>query len=286
MSKHRLLQLGLLASVLFLYGCPAPPPPPPPKPVAAAPKAPTAEALKEVAKADINPANLPPPRAPLANSPDLSGATYVVNDATLSGMAAGGVPAAVVDQLKKLNGKSFVNATDFMAAVKDAVGQQAATDNQDQILRRALSVTLADAPVGPKGQASLDEAMARSQAGAMMTTQVAPEPVAMEYRNVYFDFDKSVIKPEFVSVIKDNARTLLQNKKNVTIEGHCDERGTVAYNLALGQRRAEAVLKALQAEGVSSSQLKTISYGKERPVDPGHNEEAWAKNRRSVLVEK
>ena len=109
--------------------------------------------------------------------------------------------------------------------------------------------------------------------------------VVMSFGVVYFDFDKYNIKPEFEQVIKLNAEALKGNPSlKVVIEGHCDERGSTEYNLALGQRRATAVLQALRSNGVPASQLKTISYGKERPVDLGHTEEAWAKNRRSVIT--
>jgi peptidoglycan-associated lipoprotein len=102
---------------------------------------------------------------------------------------------------------------------------------------------------------------------------------------VFFDFDKSDIKPE--------GRTLLQRQADwlkkypnvtVTVEGHCDERGTREYNLALGERRASAVKKMLVALGVAPNRVSTISYGKERPAVVGSNEAAWAQNRRGVTV--
>jgi peptidoglycan-associated lipoprotein len=106
----------------------------------------------------------------------------------------------------------------------------------------------------------------------------------MELKTVYFDFDKYDIKPEFKDAIKYNAQQLNKDKSvKVTVEGHCDERGSTEYNLALGERRATAVQKALVADGVDGKRLKVVSYGEERPVDPGHDETAWAKNRRSAL---
>jgi peptidoglycan-associated lipoprotein len=99
---------------------------------------------------------------------------------------------------------------------------------------------------------------------------------------VHFDFDKSEIKPEYYDVIKAEADYLAAvPSMSVTVEGHCDERGTREYNLALGERRANAVKNALIAQGISPSRIITISYGEERPLDPRHNEEAWAKNRRA-----
>ncbi len=102
---------------------------------------------------------------------------------------------------------------------------------------------------------------------------------------VYFDFDKSDIKPEAVPVLRAHAEYLLNHPgASVLIEGHCDERGSREYNIALGERRANSVKSFLEAEGVDASQLSTISYGEERPAVEGHDESAWSKNRRAVLV--
>jgi peptidoglycan-associated lipoprotein len=102
---------------------------------------------------------------------------------------------------------------------------------------------------------------------------------------VFFDFDKSVIKPEGQQTLQRQAQWLQKYPNvTVTIEGHCDDRGTREYNLALGERRATAVRNALVALGVSANRIKTISYGKERPAVLGDNEAAWAQNRRGVTV--
>ncbi|MDH4226022.1 MAG: peptidoglycan-associated lipoprotein Pal [Deltaproteobacteria bacterium] len=105
-----------------------------------------------------------------------------------------------------------------------------------------------------------------------------------KFNVVYFDYDKSNIKPEFKDAIKLNAE-LIKAAKGTTImvEGHCDERGTTEYNLALGERRAQSTKKAIAAKGADSKQMETISYGEERPAEPGHDEAAWSKNRRTVL---
>jgi len=103
-------------------------------------------------------------------------------------------------------------------------------------------------------------------------------------RIVYFDYDSFVIKPEFQSVIEAHARYIKADKgRKVAIEGHTDERGGREYNLALGQKRAEAVRKSLLLLGVSDSSLEAVSFGMEKPVDTAHNEDAWAKNRRVDL---
>ncbi len=102
---------------------------------------------------------------------------------------------------------------------------------------------------------------------------------------VFFDFDKSSIKPEGQTTLQRQAEWLKKYPNvSVTVEGHCDERGTREYNLALGERRATAVRNALVALGIPANRLKTISYGKERPAVLGSNEAAWAQNRRGVTV--
>jgi peptidoglycan-associated lipoprotein len=104
-------------------------------------------------------------------------------------------------------------------------------------------------------------------------------------RDVHFDFDKYDIRPEDGPVLKENAALLMKSPAvKVQIEGHCDERGTAEYNLALGERRANSTKKYLVSLGVPPDRLSTISYGKEVPLDPGHHEEAWAKNRRAHFV--
>ena len=102
-----------------------------------------------------------------------------------------------------------------------------------------------------------------------------------EYEKIYFDFDNSELKPEARAVLKKKAQWLRTNSQfALRIEGHCDERGTNEYNLALGERRANAALKFLNALGISTHKMSTISYGEERAADQGHNEGAWSKNRR------
>ncbi len=103
-------------------------------------------------------------------------------------------------------------------------------------------------------------------------------------KTIYFDFDSYVIKPEFQSVVEAHAKYLTANKsRKVAIEGHTDERGGREYNLALGQKRAEAVRHALELLGVSDAQVEAVSFGKEKPAVPGLDEESMAKNRRAVF---
>jgi peptidoglycan-associated lipoprotein len=102
---------------------------------------------------------------------------------------------------------------------------------------------------------------------------------------IYFAFNESNITAESRLVLQRQAELLKQNPSaTVTVEGHCDERGTVEYNLGLGERRANATKQALIALGVAANRVNIISYGKERPAQVGHNDQAWAQNRRAVTV--
>jgi peptidoglycan-associated lipoprotein len=109
------------------------------------------------------------------------------------------------------------------------------------------------------------------------------EPLVLE--DIFFDFDKYNIRSEFKGVLEENAELLMSRSEAIlVIEGHCDERGTAEYNLALGEKRAKAVMDFYIAYGISADRLSMISYGEERPFDYGHDEDAWAKNRRAHMV--
>ena len=104
-------------------------------------------------------------------------------------------------------------------------------------------------------------------------------------RPVFFALDSSDIDPTARAALDANATVLRQNSSwIITVEGHCDERGTAEYNLALGDRRAAAAVAYLKSLGIGADRLKTVSYGKEFPFDPGHDESAWSKNRRAHFV--
>ncbi|MBD3170441.1 MAG: peptidoglycan-associated lipoprotein Pal [candidate division Zixibacteria bacterium] len=106
------------------------------------------------------------------------------------------------------------------------------------------------------------------------------EPLVIDER-VYFDFNKYNLKPEARGTLREIADAMREYPEAfLLIEGHCDERGTEQYNLALGEKRAQEARKFLVSAGVESNRIDIISYGEERPADPGHNERAWAKNRR------
>ncbi|MBL8325670.1 MAG: peptidoglycan-associated lipoprotein Pal [Rubrivivax sp.] len=131
--------------------------------------------------------------------------------------------------------------------------------------------------------ASVD--LTRGAAGA--TAGAAALLAAPSQRVVYFDFDSFAIRDEYKLVIEGHARVLGRDKaRRMVIEGHTDERGGREYNLALGQKRAEAVLRSMTLLGATEAQLEAVSYGKERPAAPGSDEAAWAKNRRAELKDR
>jgi peptidoglycan-associated lipoprotein len=103
-------------------------------------------------------------------------------------------------------------------------------------------------------------------------------------RSVYFDFDSNVVKDEYRGVVTAHAKYMTDKKDTkIRIEGNCDERGSREYNLALGQRRAEAVKKVMTVLGVQEGRIETVSFGEEKPVAPGHDEASWAQNRRGDI---
>tara|TARA_Y100000031_G_scaffold39722_2_gene44795 strand:+ start:38415 stop:38960 length:546 start_codon:yes stop_codon:yes gene_type:complete len=126
-----------------------------------------------------------------------------------------------------------------------------------------------------------------ADAAAVATPSVSElEKVAAMYtgNKVHYGFDSAALSPESQARLKAIAsRIKKENPSQIIVEGHCDERGTREYNLALGDRRAVSAKKYLVGLGVDSSKIKTISYGKERPLDPSHNPNAWSQNRRAVV---
>jgi peptidoglycan-associated lipoprotein len=139
-------------------------------------------------------------------------------------------------------------------------------------------------------QAQEREQQAAAEAAAQMAEETAQREAMMmknmfESENIYFEFDSAALSPVAQSVLSGKADYLRDNPgAQVIIEGHCDERGTPEYNLALGDRRAEAAKSFLVNLGIDPSRFTTVSYGEESPVDPGHNEDAWAKNRRAKFL--
>ena len=152
----------------------------------------------------------------------------------------------------------------------------------------ASPVKLDKAEVEKKDVATTTTTPPAAQATVATTDQSSKivAPITLD-RVIYFDFDSYAVKDEFRPIVEAHANLLKQNPSAKEVaEGHTDERGGSEYNLALGQKRAEAVVKQMQVLGVGESQLEAVSYGKERPAVDGHDESAWAKNRRVELRSK
>lgn len=144
----------------------------------------------------------------------------------------------------------------------------------------------------PQARAPLSEAKVSPPAPAQIETPIAPAPPVQppmlqarpipELSDIFFDFDRFVIRNDAQSVLEANAGVLKsQSGEKILLEGHCDERGTSAYNLVLGERRAKAAAQYLRDLGVPSSQIQITSYGKERPFCTEHSEACWQANRRA-----
>jgi len=162
------------------------------------------------------------------------------------------------------------------------------------------ATTAASAPPPTGAPPSSAAPSTTSPGGAMTPSPVAPStaapsttpPAPSEFRetanlkDVFFDFDKYDIRASDAAVLDTNAAWLKSNDNLVLIEGHCDERGTNEYNLALGERRAKATMNYLVGQGVQANRITIISYGKERPTCTEHSEACWAKNRRAHFLVK
>ena len=138
-----------------------------------------------------------------------------------------------------------------------------------------------------KEKAFEQEPAEEKKAGAREENEeaVAVASAASHFQDIHFAYDRFDLRPEEREILDIHAQWLKAHLEYVVrIEGNCDERGTVEYNIALGQRRADSAAKYLENLGVEKSRMSTVSYGKERPVDPAHTEEAWEKNRRDHFV--
>ena len=146
-----------------------------------------------------------------------------------------------------------------------------------------------DAPAPVESRPTASAPAPQSQSGITTVDTTGGKPVSASNldRVIYFDFDSYVVKDDYRAIVEANAAVLKADKARKEVaEGHTDERGGSEYNLALGQKRAEAVVKQMVLLGAADGQLEAVSYGKERPAAPGHDEDSWAKNRRVELRSK
>jgi len=213
-----------------------------------------------------------PPPPPPPPPPPAPTASVSVNPSTIQG----GQSASLTWQTS--------NATDVSI---DGIG--AVQPNGSQTVSPTESTTY---HLTAKGSGGTQEATARLTVTAAPAPPPPPPPsvtdedlFSQNIKDVYFDYDKSEIRGDQQTSVQADSQFLGQHTNmNITIEGHCDERGSTDYNLALGDQRASAVKNALTAAGVSGTRIKTISYGKEKPFCSESNEACWQQNRRGHLV--
>ena len=129
---------------------------------------------------------------------------------------------------------------------------------------------------------SMDRAVEAETVSAVSESDYSDSDSSVE-EVIYFEYDKFDLSSLAISEIRALANSIESKSTKIRIEGHCDERGTREYNLALGERRANAVSELLQVNGISSSRITTVSYGEERPIAYGSNESSWSKNRRALI---
>ena len=151
------------------------------------------------------------------------------------------------------------------------------------LLSLAILTGCSSAPVYDNDTTEIDNAAVKTAQVGSADVEIVP--VISDLATVfYFDFDKALLNAESRGALLEHAAILKGNSRAVRLEGHADERGTPEYNLALGERRAQAVANYLGLQGVDTSKLEVVSYGEERPVMTGSDEASWAKNRRVELV--
>lgn len=160
-------------------------------------------------------------------------------------------------------------------------------DNKAPVEDRVASSAPAPAPAPSTGSVASADANANGakNGGANANDPLSDPASVLAKRSIYFDFDSYSIKAEFTSVVEAHGKYLASHpERKVVIQGNTDERGGSEYNLALGQKRAEAVRRALALAGAKDSQMEAVSFGKEKPKAQGSNEAAWAENRRADIA--
>jgi peptidoglycan-associated lipoprotein len=167
-------------------------------------------------------------------------------------------------------------------AKTEAADEQTARERALQKQGTLQEQTLREQTLGKTGPRAIQGAPENGKKGMSAQEAALKE---LQIPDITFEYDKYSLTPEAQALLRSHIPAFLKYKEyKLVVEGHCDERGTVEYNLALGEERAAQTSKYLVNLGIEKERLKTISYGKEKPLDPGHNEAAWAKNRRVHFV--
>jgi peptidoglycan-associated lipoprotein len=186
----------------------------------------------------------------------------------------------------------FSGCAEKKAVVKDEAATQeqkvaAAQDAAPAVAQQAATAAVTDdeAAKRAKEQAAREAAAREAAAREAWLKKNAEALTDLNIQNIYFDYDKSDIRPDAREILKANAEIFNKNgNAAIVVEGHCDERGTAEYNMALGERRAQETKQYLVNLGINASRIETISYGEERPLDNRSIEEAWAQNRRAQFL--
>jgi peptidoglycan-associated lipoprotein len=166
------------------------------------------------------------------------------------------------------------------------------------LLSACASKDVKEAPKAAVEERTVTQAATQPSAPSAPATETTPAPSTtiaanaltdpsniLSKRSIYYDFDKFDVKPEYSALVEAHAKYLQQHSDaKVTLQGNTDERGSREYNLALGQRRAESVKKAMHVLGVPDKQMETVSLGEEKPKSEGHDEAAWSQNRRTDII--
>ena len=157
--------------------------------------------------------------------------------------------------------------------------EKIASAQKESAIKQNEQTSIGSTPV--KQEESVKQSINKEQT----TLKPTVSQLTADLKDIHFNYDKYNLQPEDREILTAHAKWLLKNSKYIVkIEGNCDERGTEEYNMALGQKRADEAKTYLIDMGINKKRITTISYGKDRPLDPAHNEEAWAKNRRDDFV--
>ena len=174
----------------------------------------------------------------------------------------------------------YVKSLAAVCAVAFLMFALGACGSSRQVVKDQTAVPAVEKKEPATAGAQKKDATLSGTKGAPVATPVP----AVVLKDIHFDFDRYLVGTEAGEILKQNSEWFKTNKGRLRIEGDCDERGTVEYNLALGQKRAEAAKKFLTTMGIDGARMDAISYGKEKPADQGHGEESWSKNRRDHFV--
>lgn len=193
-------------------------------------------------------------------------------------------PSELVVGLNNLGTLSSLAEKPFKFSDGDKLILTISSSSEKKDKGNPLNTSIVTKIVDAVGVAASESKVVAITSPTVQTTEVA-SPANITLSTVYFDYDKSDLKPEFMNKLQTEIKQYLANANiKLLVTGHSDERGTVEYNLALGERRAAAVASYLTSLGIKSSNIQTVSYGEERPAVVGNDESAWSKNRRSEVM--